>query len=144
MKRSLRKVYSVSFEHPIELVPQGKVVAHIHRGFWRDAGTHVEYPPSKRMRCLKVSVGLEPDGEYQGSAFVGQTSSGKIEESVTEPMPLYQNTSLYRCVVGMGYRFKGNGTYPIALPTMMVFDLDLIETCCFGQNMVHIFSYHEI
>ena len=26
-----------------ELVPQGKVVAHIHRGFWRDTGTPVEY-----------------------------------------------------------------------------------------------------
>ena len=98
-----------------ELVPQGKVVAHIHRGFWRDTGTPVEYHAAN-MDALsgKFELGLEPDGEYQDSAFVGQNSvvEGRVEESVIGANAFVpKNTSLYRCVVWDGVQVPENGTY---------------------------------
>ena len=63
----------------------------------------------------KFELGLEPDGEYQGSAFVGQNSvvEGRVEESVIGANAFVpKNTSLYRCVVWDGVQVpEKNGTY---------------------------------
>jgi mannose-1-phosphate guanylyltransferase len=98
-----------------ELVPQQKVVARVHEGFWRDTGTPIEYHAAN-MDALsgKFQLGLEPDGEFQGSAFLAKNSvvEGTVEESIIGANAFVpKSTSLYRCVVWDGVQVPENGTY---------------------------------
>ena len=98
-----------------DLVPQQKVVANVHRGFWRDTGTPIEYHAAN-MDALSGNfpLELEPNGTFRGSSFLAKDSSveGTVEESIIGSNAFVpKSTSLYRCVVWDGVRIPENGNY---------------------------------
>ena len=96
-------------------MPQQKVIGCIHEGFWRDTGTPIEYHAAN-MDALsgKFQLGIEPDGEFHGTAFLAKNSvvEGTVDESIIGANAFVpKNTSLYRCVVWDGVQVPENGTY---------------------------------
>jgi mannose-1-phosphate guanylyltransferase len=98
-----------------ELVPQEKVVACTHNGFWRDTGTPIEYHAAN-MDALSgtFSLGLEPKGDFRGSSFVasGAKVQGSIDESIIGSEAFVPtSTRLHRCIVWDGVQVPENGDY---------------------------------
>jgi mannose-1-phosphate guanylyltransferase len=112
-KKSIQKVPKEGIQCIVrtsycDLVPQGKVVANTHEGFWRDTGTPIEYHTAN-MDALegKFPLSLQPEGKVQGTSFICPNADvrGNIEHSIIGKNAIVpSNTRVHRCVVWDGVK----------------------------------------